>query len=913
MLDLTGVTAGGPQLVSLRRRHIFPVRIVSTVPLDIWRVTLPDGQYEKVLKLEDFLASHAQEQNAITLSFDGLGTIPFTAITRANLSLLRRATARGKHGLIVCCPDFEREALASAFLAAIEHLEAAQGQGVHEASVGEKVAIGKCVLEITESNEDSVLFKAKDGSRGFLRSHYRLPLVHTASPNSGLSDTRKRYLQQCDNEYSSIGGRVRKLLDSCGSAVPAIGYVTSPSQYLNIAPTKILSGKIKIDETDYHLSQVLPISYISPKGAIKNGFDWPFNTPPSILVGPRIEGVGSARPLLSSLDSTDSLDFVSINIPSSEILDTALISDIRDLIDAGIAVLGFCDRWTLDRLNCLKDLGFLLFDWDNCREALIAGNCTLSRIQRNRFIGHSEKTVPVDDGNTGIASAKHMLYDKLSRIGMNDDEAILAKRELLRSLGEAIRMTEMPNEKLYREQQAIIEESLEIIAQSRSLSQDEFNELRGACQTLQSIYKPGNPLPKEDKIYELISGLLESSLPVTLVVDKDRTKQALNYWREVLKNDGTPSQQFNVISITDFMAERGIRGDETVVFCGWYDRGTMDRAIHSGIASDIILVLYSSENDGLELEWWKGAKSRWRKASAECAVETDRTLEALGIEKVNQPLDSSWPISTPKKRSFAPEAEESPSMMLIALEKERLNKDLARTGEKSVSAIPVVFDDGSHIWVRASKEGSNKGKLVVVTDCLMGASDSPTMKNASSLLSGDIVLRTHSDRSYIRETSQSRLDGYQESLGVARSWFGPIMRARKRGLPDSEIISSIVSKLHGTKSYQTVRGWVTGERIAPRKEDDVKAIFASLGEPIDDSTAKEIVNAAKRIRSQHQKSGILAKEEMVTLFLEDVGKYGVDNALDGFDERHKSGKIELLRVATVGERMNIAIDRVPLV
>ena len=54
----------------------------------------------------------------------------------------------------------------------------------------------------------------------------------------------------------------------------------------------------------------------------------------------------------------------------------------------------------------------------------------------------------------------------------------------------------------------------------------------------------------------------------------------------------------------------------------------------------------------------------------------------------------------------------------------------------------------------------------------------------------------------------------------------------------------------------------------------------------------------------------MARKDMVTDFLSDLGRYGLDDALKGFDARHEAGDVELLRVTAVGERKNVAVDRV---
>ena len=49
---------------------------------------------------------------------------------------------------------------------------------------------------------------------------------------------------------------------------------------------------------------------------------------------------------------------------------------------------------------------------------------------------------------------------------------------------------------------------------------------------------------------------------------------------------------------------------------------------------------------------------------------------------------------------------------------------------------------------------------------------------------------------------------------------------------------------------------------------------------------------------------------MVADFLKDVRQYGLDDAIDGFDQRHEAGDVELLRVTAVGQKKNVAVDRV---
>jgi hypothetical protein len=255
------------------------------------------------------------------------------------------------------------------------------------------------------------------------------------------------------------------------------------------------------------------------------------------------------------------------------------------------------------------------------------------------------------------------------------------------------------------------------------------------------------------------------------------------------------------------------------------------------------------------------------------------------------------------------EKDGSPAAIITEIERRRLQKDVARKGEKSVTAVPVMFNDGTHVWLRSGGGTSSGGRLVVITDCLDGQNDEPERKPASALLPGDVVLRTHSDRAYIRKASEKRVDGYKAALQVAHRWKEPISRARMSGMSDPEIVERIQSHLRVPRSTQTVRGWVKGERIAPQSEEDIRSIFSAFRIFIKDEDIKGILGAASLIRGQHQRTGMMAHEKMVGLFLDDVSRYGLDDAVSGFDDRHESGNVELLRITAIGDEARVAVDR----
>lgn len=851
-----------------------------------------------------------------SLTLPNLGPINFTTVTKANLALLRRAQSLEYPGLLICCPDFEREAIATAFLAALLHIEFDLGDaGLHEAVPNEKVAIGKFVAKINEVSNEKVMYASFDQTLGIDKSVRPFPLVHRASPEADLSRTRRtkkrKYPSLLDEakRYEELPDVQRHVLDRCGKIVPSVGYVSSPSLYLNEAPTRLLNGGISFDGFNLNLSEVLPVTYLSPKGEKRDAFEWPFDCPPSVLVGPRIDGVGSASQIADLAYEGASIDFVSMNISSPDLLDTSLLTDILDLKDQGIGVIAFCDRWTLGKLQPLLDCGFLPFDWDDCSAVANIQELCLSPIQGRRITRKHEIVLPVSDGDSGLSRAKQILYDGLSFSDVDDDEVLSAVQDLFSILGAAIRMTEAPDEEYSCRQQKIIDEALDVIRTSRVLEQQNFNEISAACDILSAFFAQGHLAPKEQKIYDLITGYLGNDLPVVLVVDRNRTEAAYNYWCGELEYNGYSTELFSVITTRDFLESNSLDGDEYVIFSGWYDKGTMDRCVHSGIVSNMLFVLYGHDGGDLELEWWLRANRQWHRESDKCARDTDKTLVALEIEPLKRPKKTGA-FATKTSSDKATPADKPPVAVVSAIEKRRIRGELAQAGEKAISAVPVMFHDGTHVWLKADPERTRGGRLLVITDCLAGRDNEPDLKPASALLPGDVVLRTHSDKKYIRKASENSSEGYDDDLALAQKWKEPIWNAKRRGYTDAEIIDKIYSRVKETRTKAGVRGWVKGDRIAPQTQTDIEAIYLALGFPLADGELDQIAAAVRKIRNKHRAVGRMARKDMVTDFLSDLGRYGLDDALKGFDVRHEAGDVELLRVTAVGERKNVAVDRV---
>ena len=79
--------------------------------------------------------------------------------------------------------------------------------------------------------------------------------------------------------------------------------------------------------------------------------------------------------------------------------------------------------------------------------------------------------------------------------------------------------------------------------------------------------------------------------------------------------------------------------------------------------------------------------------------------------------------------------------------------------------------------------------------------------------------------------------------------------------------------------------------------------------PITEEELRDVIGAVRAIRNKHRAVGRMAKKDMVIQFLNDVRNYGIDDAVSGFDERHEAGDIELLKVSSIGNEMNVAPSR----
>ena len=656
-------------------------------------------------------------------------------------------------------------------------------------------------------------------------------------------------------------------------------------------------------------SGLLPITHFQANGKACNDFEWPFATCPSIYVCPRVDGIGTSCPIVDAVQGGANVDFVSFNLPCPDSLDTSLYTDFLDLEDAGVGVIGFCDQWTLSQVaSKLEKDSFLCFDWNSCALADQSNALVLSPIQSTVAAKPQHILIPVPDDDCSLWRAAQILYGRLAETEFNTDEAAEAIARLFSVLGAALRMTEAPDVNYAQEQQSDIRNSLKIIRESRSLTPEDYAELVEACEILSAVFQLGHRLPKEEKIYERISSSVEEGQHVVLVVDKNRTRPVQEYWLGEIAHVASAANLFRVVNTREYMTTEQPSKNEVVIFSGWYDRGTMDRALHSGIAATTFLVLYGHDNNaGLEIDWWNRAQAQWKHSSSLCASATNRALRTLGIEEIQGTAARSPKLSRIRASNVDPsEKDMSPAHIVTTIERHRLQRDLAKDGEKSVRATPVMFNDGSYIWLKTTGKKSAGGRIVVITDCLYGGDSEPAQKTAASLLPGDIVLRTHSDREYIRKASEETTSGYDSLYAQSQKWRDPIQSARSSGLTDAEITDRIYRATKGSRTEQAVRAWVKGYRIAPQTAEDIRAVYTGLRHPVTEEEFRDVIGAVRAIRNKHRAVGRMAKKDMVIQFLNDVRDYGIDGAVSGFDERHEAGDIELLRVSSIGNEMSVA-------
>ena len=297
----------------------------------------------------------------------------------------------------------------------------------------------------------------------------------------------------------------------------------------------------------------------------------------------------------------------------------------------------------MDRLRQLGDRGFLFFDWDDCNAALLSDRPVLSDIQRRILDAPSEIVCPVADERAGLTRAAEIVYKTLGSIDVDDDDVLGAIQDIYVVLGSAIRMTEAPDKQYSDLQCDIINSARKLIEDSRVLMLPDYNLLVEACGILTAVFRAGHRMPKEQVIYDLIVDGIEDDLSTILVVDRNRVDEVYAYWAKELELNEYSVKQFKVIAVRDYLRGKYLGSQDRVIFSGWYDKGTMVKALHAGLANNVYLVLYGYEdgNGGLEVGWRTNARLQWNEMTNRCLEVSDKTLDALDIsplKRVNRVL-----------------------------------------------------------------------------------------------------------------------------------------------------------------------------------------------------------------------------------------------------------------------------------
>lgn len=204
-----------------------------------------------------------------------------------------------------------------------------------------------------------------------------------------------------------------------------------------------------------------------------------------------------------------------------------------------------------------------------------------------------------------------------------------------------------------------------------------------------------------------------------------------------------------------------------------------------------------------------------------------------------------------------------------------------------------------------------EGDALIIIDKESDEAVNCARKTAAMLHPGDIVLRMKANGSALDSLCKDNFDSYEEVLENARSWREPIERAKASMTPNEirrRLIDAGISK-----HENTINSWIRGSiRIAPNGENgrkDIMAIGEALGHPFSDEEIKRILIAGRIARGKRIEAGRNISKKIAQSFVDDVLKYGFQDAIDGFGLRHKSGKIDLLCVDHVGSPRRVSVNK----
>lgn len=848
-----------------------------------------------------------------------------SAISCATIELLHKAVNVGAPGLLVSCADYGWESICTAFALALDQYQYLQPAPL-DFNSGSNVAIFDQVFKIKSSSENELKLtrnarNKKKNDRIFERiNKCEFGILHHTGRDE-LSFYEDGALNQFIEKYKSLPHYLKKIIDCVDMLETSVGLATSPSHFMNEAPTSLKRMTIRLDDEEVPLMDFIPTGHISASGELELYSTLACEATPALISAHRVSGAADLFCFNEYIDEgRGRLSALIIEISSVEQFEM-MRSDFEDLIAKKVPTIVFCDRWTMSHATEIAEMGFLELDWDDGQSILLDSHDTDKRLSAKEENLRSHRTVAqkvVKEGYWPFSQVLLTLREIDKKRNLLSLESSNNLATLNRVLNEQMKQTEMLHTSYSENLVRKIDEAANALVKDIALNSEEKDLVRAAENDLKELCAPNRALPKENEVYFWIKDKAKHRTgKIIIIVHKARSEEALRYWLdEIETKEGIAlKNRLKVERVSHFLRRSALTEEDSVLFCGWFDRGTMDRLLNSGIINrNALLLLYRGEKGSeLETNWYLAAENSWQCARASRARRSLRTLSKLCVEAPDSMVTTSK-IKAPFKNRQAENGdydEGDPSLhaSIMGIEKRSLEMYRPKTGEGSFKARPVFLSDGTVEWLAEAGCGGSLhggGSLHVVTDIVNGSRDAcePEKKNAYQLMPGDVILKVQKDRKAIQAKAQE--NGLRDSTyALARVWHDPIDRALK-SMTQEQIVKRIIDG-GCERSESTIRLWICDkERIAPRDSCDIRAIYNGLGENIDQGDIERMLEAASSVRGRHRAAGRMLTDEIAEIFVNDVLRYGVQKTIEHFPDRHKMGEVDLVTVEAVGDIQDVA-------
>ena len=881
-------------------------------------------------------ALSTQDQTKIILHYDGKDPIPVSACTMVNKTLVDDLFERGARAIAIGVCDYSAEAIAFALGLSIRNVLLGENQVEYSTSNWkEGDLVGLCGTNFTFKgfSEDESFGRMLSYTCQQRKNSSQIAFTQSLSHISGriqpcspkakpTKNTVKKSALSCAQQaYNDLSPEAKLFHDRMSLCNRAVIFATSQSPFSNIPPSRFHKGHVTVGDSNIPIDQCIKTAFINQKGEMAEYCSYGFaGTPAFISICRDDMGLGDlycAQELIDdAIESGNTLPpwAIVIEAPEPEAIDEsfAYIDELLDT-DCDAPIVVFCDERTLRESQALDQLGFAKFLWTDkalteLDEAAASTAWQLS-LREDRYANRLIRYEPTKD--SGILSyTANAIYEVNSKRSAMSEEGQKAVATLSRLLSCALKQTEIASEETEREYARRIDSSMKMLcdtAYGANLSKEEINAISNASTLLKKAFTP-DYLSKEEVAYERFKAALSRGKRICLIAsDPISARESRKYWQDVFGVEEPGERRIRVVTLREFMRSASTSNDEEVFISGWFNRELMEKVLHSGLSEIFTIFLYrGSEGTELETDWYLDADSFWKRHHNPLLADTRKTLSMLGII----PDDALEDLSVQTKRRR--ETDASITQVIATIENERASFEAAAQGEESRLARPVYFSNGSHKWLGISTSNDPlEGDALIIIDKESDEAVNCARKTAAMLHPGDIVLRMEANGSALDSLCKDNFDSYEEVLENARSWREPIERAKASMTPNEirrRLIDAGISK-----HENTINSWIRGSiRIAPNGENgrkDIMAIGEALGHPFSDEEIKRILIAGRIARGKRIEAGRNISKKIAQSFVDDVLKYGFQDAIDGFGLRHKSGKIDLLCVDHVGSPQRVSVNK----